>query len=150
MTNRFKCRFCGAAGDSYCSNNVRFPHCSWYKDYKGLIHGCLYCRSCGAVYDTIGSLFPIKSLFGKMASKIVAAYDFQTMIKLTIIGNPETPSLRSMNPLIFDIIVEDDRLEGFEDIDREPPIELLQKYLADDNPIVRQEAALALQRRNNP
>ena len=150
MTSRFKCRFCGVAGDSYCSNNVSLPHCSWYKDYKGLLHGCLYCRSCGAIYDTIGPLFPIKALFGKMASKIVAAYDFQTMMKLTIIGNPETPNLHSINPLIFLMMVEDGRLEGLEDIHKEPSIELLQKYLSDDNPIVRQEAALALQRRNNP
>ena len=150
MTSRFKCRFCGASGDSYCANNVSFPHCSWYRDYKGLVHGCLYCRSCGVVYDTIGSIAPIKLLFGKMPSKIVATYDFQTMMKLTIIGNLETPSLHSMNPCIIHMMEEDGRFEGVEDIYSEPSLELLQKYLADDNPIVRQEAALALQRRNNP
>ena len=132
-----------------CSSNVPFPHCSWYQDYKGLVHGCLYCRSCGAIYDTIGSLIaPIKVLFGKMPSKIVAAYDFQTMMKLTIIGNPETPSLRSMNPYIVNMMEEDGRLEGFEDIDKEPSLGQLKKYLSDENPIVRSEAELTLKRLN--
>ena len=148
MASKFTCKFCGTSGNSYCSNSVPFPHCGWYKDYKGLVHGCLYCRSCGAIYDTIGAIIPIKLLFGKMPSKIVATYDFQTMIKLTLIGNPETPSLRSMNPTILNMMDEDSRLEGLEDIDKEPPIELLQKYSSDDNPIIRQEAELALQRRN--
>ena len=147
MTNQFKCKYCGVAGDSYCSSDVPFPHCSWYKDYKGLVHGCLYCRSCGAVYDTIGAAIPIKLLFGKMPSKIVAAYDFQTMMKLTIIGNPETPTLMSVNPYIIKIMEEDGRLEWVGDMDGKPSLELLQEYASDDNPIVRQEAELALQRR---
>lgn len=148
MKARFTCQFCGATGDSRCSRDVPFPHCSWYQDYKGLVHGCLYCRSCGAVYDTIGSLItPIKLLFGKMPSKIVAAYHFQTMMKLTIIGNQETPSLRSMNPFILSMMEEDGRLERFEDIDEEPSLELLKKYSSDNNPIVRLEAERALSKR---
>ena len=126
-----------------------FPHYSWYSDYKRLVHGCLYCKSCGAVYDTVGSLIaPIKLMFGKMPSKIVASYTFETMIKLTRIGNPETPSIRSMNPAIISIMEEDGRLKELDDINREPSMTLLKKYLSDNNFVVRQEAELALQKRN--
>ena len=124
MKSRFTCHFCGTRGDSYCSSDVPFPHCSWYKDYKGVVHGCLYCRACGAIYDTIGSLIaPVKMIFGKMPSKIVAAYDFQTFMKITMIGNPDTATLNSLNPLILDMIEEDGRLEGFGNLDEEPSSE---------------------------
>ena len=83
-----------------------------------------------------------------MPSKIVAAYDFQTFMKLTIIGNPETPSLRSMNPYIADMMLEDGYLRGLEYIDKEPSLEQLKKYLFDENPIVRSEAEFALTRLN--
>lgn len=108
----FICQFCGAKGDSRCSRNAPFPHCSWYQDDKGLIHGCLYCRSCGAIYDTIGSLIaPIKLLLGRMPSKIVARYDFDTIKRLTEDEASEIPSLRTMNPYILEIMEEDGRTE---------------------------------------
>jgi hypothetical protein len=143
----FKCHYCKTEGDSRCSTQVPFPHCGWYRDFKGLIHGCLYCRNCGAIYDTVGSITPIKLLFGKMGSKIVASYDFETMVKLTHIGNPETPTLRSMNPIILDIVGEDGRLDLAGDIEIKASVEELKEYLHDANRLIRAEADLALDRR---
>lgn len=115
MKNKFTCKKCGHTGESACSRELPFLHCSWYKDYKGLIHGCLYCRNCGAIYDTIGSLLgPIKILLGRMPSKIVATYDFSEMKEITKKNDPDIPSLRSMNPFMIDVMIEDDRLSGGE------------------------------------
>lgn len=138
MTSRFKCKFCGATGDSYLSVNVTFPHCPWYEDKNGLHHGCIYCRSCGTIYDTVGSLIaPIKMLLGRMPSKVIGSIDFESMIKITAIGNPGIPNLRSVHPVIINAIEEDGRLNGREEIDREPTREELKQYLSDKNKIVR-------------
>jgi hypothetical protein len=112
MKSVFKCRICGVKGESYCSRNVPFPDCSWYQDNKGLIHGCLYCRSCGTVYDTIGSLIaPIKMLFGRMPSKIVKTYEFKELQQLNESQSSEIPRLNTMNPDILDTMVEDGRIQ---------------------------------------
>ena len=105
MKTTFKCQICGTKGDSRCSRNVPFPHCSWYQDNKGLIHGSLYCRSCDTVYDTIGSwLAPMKMLLGRMPSKIVAMYEFEKLQQLTENQPSEIPSLNTMNPYILEIM----------------------------------------------
>ena len=102
MKTTFRCQICGAKGDSRCSRNVPFPHCSWYKDDNGLIHGSLYCRSYGTVYDTIGSLItPFKMLLGKMPSKIVTIYEFEKLQQLMESQPSEIPSLNTMNHYIL-------------------------------------------------
>ena len=118
MKNRFTCKKCGQTGGSGCSKELPFIHCSWYRDYKGLIHGCLYCRSCGAVYDTIGSLLaPIKLLFGRMPSKIIRVYEFSEFIEITNMNNPDYAGLRSMNPYIIERMIEDGRLTEEDDFE---------------------------------
>ena len=115
MKNKFTCKKCGRTGESACSKGLPFLHCSWYRDYKGLIHGCLYCRNCGAIYDTIGSLLaPLKIVLGRMPSKIVATYSFPELKEITKINNPDIPSLRSMNPFILKAMEEDGRLSEYE------------------------------------
>jgi len=148
MINKFTCKKCGQTGKSGCSWEFPFIHCSWYGDYKGLIHGCLYCRSCGAVHDTIGSLVaPIKLLFGRMPSKVVAIYEFSEFKRLTKINNLDFPSLRSMNPYISTAMMEDGRLtEEDNDLTEEPPIDFLLECLTDKNFIIRREAIIALRR----
>ncbi len=149
MKNKFTCKKCGKTGESACSKQLPFLHCSWYRDYKGLLHGCLYCRSCGAVYDTIGPfLGAIKLLFGRMASKVIAVYEFSEFKKITKINNPDFPGLRSMNPYIINAMIEDDRLteEEDEDLTEEPTVDFLLECLTDNNFIVRREAIIALRR----
>lgn len=147
MKNKFTCKKCGQTGESACSKELPFLHCSWYRDYKGLIHGCLYCRSCGAVYDTMGSFVaPIKLLFGRMPSKVLAVYEFLEFKKITKINNPDFSGLRSMNPFIIDAMIEDGRLTEDEDLIEEPTIDFLLECLKDKNFIVRREAIIALRR----
>lgn len=146
MKNKFTCKKCGQTGESACSKQLPFLHCSWYRDFKGLIHGCLYCRSCGAVYDTIGSLLPIQLLFGRMPSKVVAVYEFPEFKKITKINNPDFSGLRSMNPFIINAIIEDGRLTEDEDLTEEPTIDFLLECLTDKNFIIRREAIIALRR----
>lgn len=150
MKNKFTCRKCGQTGESACSKELPFPHCSWYRDYKGLIHGCLYCRPCGAVYDTIGSLLsPIKLLFGRMPSKVLCVYEFSEFKKITKINNPDFSGLRSMNPYIINAMIEDGRLTEEEDLIEEPTIDFLLECLTSKNFIVRKEAIIALRRFKN-
>ena len=148
MRNKFTCKKCGQTGESSCSKELPFLHCSWYRDYKGLIHGCLYCRSCGAVYDTIGFLVaPIKLLFSRMPSKVIGVYEFSEFKKLTKINSPDFSGLRSMNPYIINAMIEDGRLtedEGL--IEEEPTVDFLLECLTDDNSIVRREATIALKK----
>jgi len=148
MKNKFTCKKCGQTGESACSKELPFLHCSWYRDYKGLIHGCLYCRSCGAVYDTIGSLAaPIKLLFSRMPSKVIGVYEFSEFKKITKINNPDFSGLRSMNPYILNAMEEDGRLtEEDNDLAEEPTIDFLLECLTDKNFIIRREAIIALRR----
>ena len=147
MKNKFTCKKCGQTGGSACSKQLPFLHCSWYRDFKGLIHGCLYCRSCGAVYDTVGSFSAlIKLLLSRMPSKIMAVYEFSEIMKITKINNPDFSGLRSMNPYVIDIMIEDGRLTGDEDLTEEPTIDFLLECLTDKNYIIRKEAIIALRR----
>lgn len=147
MINKFTCKKCGQTGGSACSKGLSFLHCSWYKDYKGLIHGCLYCRSCGAVYDTVGSpLSLIKLLFGRMPSKVLCVYEFSEFKKITKINNPDFSGLRSMNPFIVNTMIEDGRLTEEDNLIEEPTIDFLLECLDDKNFIIRREAVIALRR----
>ena len=146
MKQRFRCKICGKVGNVACAKSLPFLHCRWYKDYKGLIHGSLYCRSCGTVYDTIGSfLAPIAILFGRFPSKIIFTYKFSVIKKLTRINNPDCPSLRSMNPYIVNVMEEDGRLTD-DEILKEPAEDFLIECLKDENFIIRKEAIIALRR----
>jgi vesicle coat complex subunit len=118
-------------------------------DFKGLIHGCLYCRSCGAVHDTIGPLLGmIKILFGRMPSKVLAVYEFSEFKKITRISNPDFSGLGSMNPYIINAMVEDGRLTADDDdlTEEEPTVDFLLECLEEKNFIVRREAIIALRR----
>jgi hypothetical protein len=144
---KFTCKICKRTGDVACSRELPFLHCSWYTDYKGLVHGCLYCRACGAIHDTIGPLLGvIKLLFGRMPSKVITTCEFITIKKLTRINNPDFPSLRSMNPYVLEAMEEDGRLTDDEDLTEEPTIDFLLGCLTDNNFIVRREAIIAIRR----
>ena len=147
MGLKFTCKKCGQTGESACSAALPLVHCGWYREQKGLIHGCLYCRSCGAVHDTIGPLLGvIKMLFGRLPSKVVATFEFSELKKITKINNPDFPSLRSMNPFIIALMIEDGRLTEDEDLTEEPTVDFLLDCLTDNNFIVRREAITALGR----
>jgi len=147
MKPKFRCRICGKTGFVACSKSLPFLHCSWYKDCKGLIHGSLYCRSCGTVYDTIGSFLAlIAILFGRFPSKIIANFEFSVIKKLTRINNPDCPSLHSMNAYIINAMEEDGRLIDDETLTEEPTEKFLIECLKDNNYIIRKEAIIALRR----
>ena len=144
---KFRCRICGKSGSVACATrSLPFLHCRWYIDYKGLIHSSLYCRSCGTVYDTVGSYSaPIAILFGRLPSKIIATFRFPAIKKLTRINNSDCPSLRSMNPYIINVMEEDGRLIDDETL-KEPTEDFLIECLKDENFIIRKEAIIALRR----
>jgi len=97
------------------------------------------------VYDTIGSLVaPIKLLFGRMPSKVIAVYEFSEFKKITKINNPDFSGLRSMNPYIINAMIEDGRLTEDEDLTEEPSVDFLLEFLTDKNFIVRREAMIAI------
>lgn len=141
----FKCKKCGAKGSAFLSCDTPFIHAPWYVDSKGLNHGFLYCRSCGAVYDTIGSLLgPIKMIIGQIPSKIVASYDFFTFRKVMRISGYGI--LAELHPVVLESMADDGRLADVDDslIGKEPSEELLKEYLDDEDPIIRGLAAEAL------
>ncbi len=144
---RFKCKKCGRTGPSGSSIELPFLHYPWYTDHKGLVHWCLYCRSCGTVYDTIGPLLGVlKALFGIMPSKIVATFGFSTLKRLARIGNPDFPSLHSVHPAILMAMEEDGRFTEAEDLTENPSLEFLVECLSDSDSVVRREAITALGR----
>ena len=146
MKQRFRCIICGKVGNVACAKSRPFLHCRWYKDYKGLIHGSLYCRSCGTVYDTIGSFSTaIAILLSRFPSKIIATYEFPAIKKLTRINNPDCPSLRSMNPYIVNVMEEDGRVTDDETL-KDVTEDFLIDCLKDKNFIIRKEAIIALRR----
>ena len=145
MKSTFKCRQCNTIGDSGCSTELAFMHCGWYMDYKGLHHGCLYCRKCGAVYDTIGTyLAPIKMILNKMPSKIIAEFDFESFQILSRINNPDCPTLHTMNPFILEVMESDGRINPYENFDNQVTDEYLIGCLNHHNFFVRKEAVIGL------
>ncbi|HBY56904.1 MAG TPA: hypothetical protein DEG96_03460 [Candidatus Atribacteria bacterium] len=150
MDLKFKCRNCGKVGNADIKRSADFFHAPWYIDKKGLKHNIIYCRSCGAVHDTIGALPPmsiISLLLKKVPSKVVFTYDFSSIKKITQINNPDFPSLRNFfyTPLI-NVIDEDNRLSetDYENFTKKPTLNFLLDCLRDDSWIVRREAAIAL------
>ncbi len=75
MNFTFKCHHCGKRGSQQNTSVKPFVFAYWYTEQNGLQHGCLYCRSCGAVHDTVGTLLGgIKLLFGRFPSKVVSSF----------------------------------------------------------------------------
>jgi len=128
-----------------------FVHARWYRDYKCLVHECLYCRNCGAVYDTIGSLLGlIKLLLNRVPSKIIAVYKCSEIKLITSIGNSEFRGLFSMPPFVIRAMIEDDRIaeEELVELEQEPTVDLLVDCCSNDNHIVKREAIIALRKFN--
>lgn len=143
---RFKCRTCGNSGTSYAGRNADLPHYPWYSDPQGLQHGCLYCRSCGTIHDTVGSLAGVvKMLCGRVPSKVVAVYDLPAFTILLRISNPDFITLGGLPPLILSALEEDGRLPDDEELEAQPSVAFLRACLGDPNPNVRREAQTALQ-----
>lgn len=148
MELKFTCRKCGKTGFADLSRETDFVHAPWYTDYKGLKHNCIYCRSCGAVHDTIGSLLgPIKLLFSRIPSKVIVTYEISAFKKLTRINNPDFITLTSVHPYILEAMEADGRLTEDEELtDEEPSVDFLLECLTDKNFIVRREAIITLRR----
>ena len=143
----FKCKFCEAKGSAFLSDDTPFIHAPWYVDSKGLQHGFLYCRSCGMVYDTVGSLLaPIKMIFGLIPSKVIRSYDFLTFRKVMRISGYGI--LAGLHPIALESMMDDGRLTDEDDalMGREPSVDFLQECLNDNNLAVRELAALELKR----
>ena len=76
MRFKFSCHVCGKGGSQENTSTTPFVFAYWYTESSGLQHGCLYCRSCGAVHDTVGTILGgLKVLFGGFPSKVIASYD---------------------------------------------------------------------------
>jgi len=76
MRFKFKCHICGNSASQENTSITPFVFAYWYTDPVGLQHGCLYCRSCGAVHDTVGTILGgLKLLFGGFPSKVVGSYN---------------------------------------------------------------------------
>jgi len=145
---RFTCRKCRKDGRAELSMDSVFAHGPWYEDRKGLLHNCIYCRSCGAVHDTIGSLLGlIKLAFGRVTSKVVFTYEPSSFQKIMKMANRDFPvNAASLNPLILEAMLEDERLVE-EDLSGEPPaMDFLIQCTNDKDFIVRREAVAALAR----
>jgi len=79
MKFRFSCHICGKCASQENTSTKHFVFAYWYTEPSGLQHGCLYCRSCGAVHDTVGTILGgLKLLFGGFPSKVVVAYRSET------------------------------------------------------------------------
>lgn len=85
MKFRFSCHICGKCASQKNTSTEPFVFAFWYGERSGLQHGCLYCRSCGAVHDTVGTILGgLKLLFGGFPSKVVVSYtsdNFQQRIE---------------------------------------------------------------------
>ncbi len=142
----FTCKNCKKSGLAELSRETPFVHAPWYIDYNGIQHNCIYCRSCGAVHDTVVSLLgAIKLRFRRVPSKVVTLLEASEIKKLTIINNPNFPNLHSVNPYIITAMKEDGRLTDA-DLAKEPTVDFLLECLADNNTIVKREAISALER----
>ena len=144
MGLKFTCRSCRKTGFADLTSMrefADFAHAPWYESQRGLLHNCIYCRSCGAVHDTIGSLLgPVKLLFRRIPSNVQATYEFSEFKKLFKMHNI------SLHPIIIEAMIDDGRLTDTELVDEEPPVDFLLECLKDKNWHVRREAAVALSR----
>ena len=79
MKLKFSCHICGKQGSQERNSITPFVFAYWYTESSGLQHGCLYCRSCGAVHDTVGTILGgLKLLFGGFPSKVIVSYTSET------------------------------------------------------------------------
>jgi len=79
MKYTFTCHICGNRASQENTSITPFVFAYWYTEPKGLQHGFLYCRSCGAVHDTVGTILGgIKLLFGGFPSKVIATHTSDT------------------------------------------------------------------------
>lgn len=149
MKLKFTCKNCGKSGFADLSLERQFIHAPWYESQRGLLHNCIYCRSCGAVHDTTGHPFPpfglIKWLLSRVPSKVEVTYEFSEFKKLFRMNNPDT-EIRSLHPIIMEAMIGDGRLTDTELLDEEPPVDFLLECLKDKSWHVRREAAVALSR----
>ena len=149
MKLKFTCRNCKKTGFVASIKESDFIHVPWYTDYKGLIHGCLYCRSCGAVHDTIGPLLgAIKYLFRRVPSKVTGTYEFSAFKRLLIINNPDFITPIRLPYDVVEAMIEDGRLAEEDDAlsGDAPTLDFLLECLTDRNSIVRREAIISLRR----
>jgi hypothetical protein len=147
MKLKFTCRSCKKTGFADLTSMREFAdfvHAPWYESQRGLLHNCIYCRSCGAVHDTTGHPFPpfglIKWLLSRVPSKVEVTYEFSEFKKLFKMHNI------SLHPIIIDAMIEDGRLTDTELVDEEPPVDFLLECLKDKSWHVRREAAVAVSR----
>jgi HEAT repeat protein len=139
MKLKFSCKVCKERGP--------FVYDYWYTDDRGLDHGLLYCRSCGAVHESMGSsLGVIKLLMGRFPSEVVAVYDFASFQKLLKINNPDFITLAALPGATVAAMKADGRLLDEDLPEGRPEIDFLLECLADPDPIVRREAIVALGR----
>ena len=152
MKLKFTCKNCGKSGFVDLSLETQFTHAPWYIDYKGLVHNCIYCRSCGALHDTTGPAFPpfglIKLLVSRVPSKVEGTYEFSEFKKIAKINNPDFgATFATLHPMVIDALIEDGRLTDDEDlIGEEPTVDFLLECLKDKSWVVRREAIIALER----
>ena len=79
MKFKFGCHVCGKRASQANTSITPFVFAYWYKESSGLQHGCLYCRSCGAVHDTVGTILGgLRLLFGGFPSKVIVSYTSET------------------------------------------------------------------------
>lgn len=145
---RFTCRKCGNKGRADLSSETAFAHGPWYQDRKGLLHNCVYCRSCGAVHDTIGSLFGLlKMAFGRVPSKVLFTYEHSSFRKIMKLDSRDFPvSAASLHPVILEAMLEDKRLTEGELSGEPPTINFMIECMQDKDFIVRREAVAGLAR----
>jgi HEAT repeat protein len=139
MKLKFSCKVCKQRGP--------FVHTYWYTDERGLEHGLLYCRSCGAVHESMGSaLGVIKLLTGRFPAEVIAVYDLATFQKLIKIGNPDFINRAGLPGATVEAMIADDRLPDEELTTASPATDFLLECLTDRDHIVRREAIIALAR----
>ena len=148
MKLKFTCKNCGKTGHQLVSMVTPFVHAYWYTDHSGLVHGLLYCRSCGAVHDTIGSfLAPMKLILRRFPSKVIVVYEISAFRKLLRISNPDFIRLVRLPRVVGEAMIEDGRLSEEEEFLDEPPtVDFLLNCLQDEHFIVRREAIIAIRR----
>ena len=87
MKFRFGCPICGKVASQKNTDITPFVFAYWYTESSGLQHGCLYCRSCGAVHDTVGTILGgLKLLLGVFPSKVVITYNSETFKQKVELG----------------------------------------------------------------
>ena len=106
MKFRFCCHMCGKRASQGNTSIKPFVFAYWYTEPSGLQHGCLYCRSCGAVHDTVGTILGgLKILFGGFPSKVIVSYgsdNFQQKV--------ETGDIFVIPRVVARAMIEDGRL----------------------------------------